>query len=412
MSNTICVIGAGIVGVSTALWLQRQGHDVILLDRDTPGQAASFGNAGLIAQWGSVPVNTPGIWRELPSMLFNPKSALFVRWQYLPKMVPWLVQFMRHANDAKAQSVTKSLHGLLYDALDQHKQLARGTAVEQWITDSKLSYIYKTRADFEASAYSWQLKRELGFIPDVFEGQDVQDQEPNLGSGIGFMAQLSGHGHILNPGEYVRNLAKVFEQNGGKFIQTAVTDFVKTNGQVTQVLTDQGALECSKIVITSGIWSKPLMQRLGLKVPLETERGYHIVFKNADGKPSHPMMAAGKFAMTPMGDDLRCAGTVELGGLDLPPSAAPLEIIRDFVKIALPNLRASETSEWMGFRPSTPDSMPLIGHITGTNIYTGFGHQHIGLTAGPKTGQILAQMIAGQPINTDYSAFDPNRYTS
>lgn len=410
MSNPICVIGAGIVGVSTALWLQRHGERVILIDRDTPGQAASFGNAGLIAQWASVPVNTPGIWRDLPSMLFNPKSALFIRWPYLPKMIPWLTQFMMNATDTKARAVTKSLHGLLYDALDQHKNLARGTTVERWIADSKFSYIYKTRADYEASQYSWNLKRELGFEPQLFHGPEVQEQEPNIGTGIQFMAQLSGHGHILNPGEYVRNLALVFEQQGGTFIQTTVTDFTKTNGQVTQVLTQQGPIDCAKVVITSGIWSKPLMQRLGLKIPLETERGYHIVFKNATGKPSHPLMAAGKFAITPMGDDLRCAGTVELGGLDLPRSTAPLNIIRDFISVALPNLSATETSEWLGFRPSTPDSMPLIGNIAGTNIFTGFGHQHIGLTAGPKTGRILAQMITNQPMNADYSAFDPNRY--
>lgn len=410
MSKPICVIGAGIVGVSTALWLQRQGERVILIDRDTPGQAASFGNAGLIAQWASVPVNTPGIWRDLPSMLLNPKSALFIRWPYLPKMIPWLTQFLLNANDAKTRAVTKSLHGLLHDALDQHKNLARGTAVETWITDSKFSYIYKTRADYEASRYSWDLKRELGFEPQLFQGAQIQEQEPNIGPGIEFMAQLSGHGHILNPGEYVRNLALVFEQNGGKFIQTTVTDFTKTNGQVTQILTHQGAIDCAKVVVTSGIWSKNLMQRLGLNIPLETERGYHIVFKNAVGKPSHPLMAAGKFAITPMGDDLRCAGTVELGGLDLPRSQAPLNVIRDFISVALPNLSSAETSEWMGFRPSTPDSMPLIGNIAGTNIFTGFGHQHIGLTAGPKTGQILAQMIKDQPINADYSAFDPNRY--
>ncbi len=411
MSNPICVIGAGIVGVSTALWLQRQGQRVILIDRDTPGQAASYGNAGLIAQWASVPVNTPGIWRDLPSMLFNPKSALFIRWKYLPKMIPWLTQFMMNATDTKARAVTKSLHGLLYDAVDQHKNLARGTPVEKWIADSKFSYIYKTRADYEASSYSWNLKRELGFEPQLFQGHEVQEQEPNLGQGIGFMAQLSGHGHILNPGEYVRNLALVFEQQGGTFIQTTVTDFTKSNGTVTAVLTEQGPIECSNVVVTSGIWSKSLMQRLGLNIPLETERGYHIMFKNASGKPSHPLMAAGKFAITPMGDDLRCAGTVELGGLDLPRSSAPLDIIRDFIKIALPNLEAQDTTEWMGFRPSTPDSMPLIGNITGTNIYTGFGHQHMGLTAGPKTGQILAQMMTNHPINADYSAFDPNRYT-
>ena len=406
----IIVIGAGICGVSTAIWLQRYGYQVILMDRGEPGMGASYGNAGLIAQWAVVPMTTPALWGNLPSLLFNPKSTFSLKWGYMPRLVPWLAKFLSQATDARARQTVSHLMPLLSDAVDQHKALSSGTPVAQWVVDSKISYVYRSQAGFEQDAYSWALRREVGLVPTILTGAQVAEEEPILGPTMQCMAVLEGQGHILNPGQYVKELCAYFVHGGGTFIQAEVQDFKKSNGKITAIHTDQGEFECDNAVVTSGIWSKPLMKRLGLSVPLEAERGYHVVYKNASILPKNPMLAAGKFGITPMGGNLRCAGTVELGGIEYGPSKRPIALIKSFVKDAFPELHYDGTEEWMGFRPSTTDSLPLIGQIAQSGIYTAFGHQHIGLTSGPKSGRMIADMIDGRVSNSDTSAFDPARF--
>ena len=409
----VIVVGAGIVGVSTAIWLQRFGHRVILMDRAAPGEGASFGNAGLIAQWAVAPVTTPGIWRDIPKYLTNPNSPLFVEWGYLPKLAPWLLQFLSNATDQKTQRIVDDLSPLLHDAVQQHRALDQGSSLEKWVRDSKLSYCYENEAAFRKDAYSWALKKRCGFEPTILTGREVQEAEPILGPAIGCLAVLEGQGHITDPGGYVKALASEFEREGGQVIRATVQAIAKSGGCVTHVGTDVGRFDCDRLVVTAGIWSKDLMRQLGLKVRLETERGYHVLFENPSEVPRNPMMnTKGKFGVNPMGMGLRCAGTVELGSHQTGPKKAPIRVLMKNVKEAFPTLTYSGTQEWMGFRPSTSDSLPLIGEIEESGIFTGFGHQHIGLTAGPKTGRLLAQMIAGQPPNIQMSPYDPARFLS
>jgi glycine/D-amino acid oxidase-like deaminating enzyme len=407
----IIIIGAGMCGVSTAIWLQRLGHAVILIDKGLPGMGASFGNAGLLAQWAVAPVTSPTLWREASKYLMDPNSPLFMKWSYFPKLIPWLAKYLSHANDAATRRIVSSQIPLVCDAVDQHKSLVRGTDLEHWVTDSKFSYAYRSKAHFDADAYTWGLKKIAGFEPTVITGAEVQGCEPILGPAIQCLAVLEGQGHILNPGQYIAELAKYFTKNGGKFIRAEVLDLHKKDGRISHIDTDKGSFECSHAVITAGIWSKDLMKKLGLKVPLETERGYHVVFENPSQMPRNPMMiTSGKFGVNPMDMGLRCAGTVELGDHHAGPSDAPIRLLMKHAKEVFPNLNYSGTQEWMGFRPSTPDSLPLIGELGRSRIYTGFGHQHVGLTAGPKTGRLIAQLIDGHTPNIDMSPYAPARY--
>ena len=408
----IIVIGAGMCGISTAIWLQRSGHAVTLMDKGAPGMGASFGNAGLLAGWAVAPVTSPTLWRDAPRLLLDPNSPLFMKWAHVPKMLPWLAQFVSHANDAATRRIVSQIP-LLSDTVDQHKSLVRGTDLERWVCDSKFSFVYKSKAHFEADSYAWSMKKLAGLSPQIVTGRAVQDCEPILGPDIQCLAVLEGQGHITNPGQYIAELAKHFVKNGGTLVQAQVRDFIKTNGRISQIETDQGTFDCSRAVITAGIWSKDLMKKLGLKVPLEAERGYHVIFENPSQVPRNPMLVvSGKFGVNPMETGLRCAGTVELGDHHAGPSKAPIELLRRHVKETFPDLTYSGTQEWMGFRPSTPDSLPLIGELGNTGIYTGFGHQHVGLTAGPKTGRLIAQMIDGNTPNVDMSPYAPARYTA
>jgi D-amino-acid dehydrogenase len=411
MRKPIIVIGAGMNGIAAAIWLQRSGHEVILMDKGKPGMGASYGNAGLIAQWAVTPVTTPDLWKSIPNYLLNPNAPFFLKWGYLPRLAPWLAKFLAKANDADARKISENLRPILCDAVDQHKSLARGTGVDKWIADSKFSYAYKTRQDFKDDAFSWEMKALAGFTPAVLTGDAVREEEPILGPAFQCLAVLEGHGHITNPGQYIQELTDYFVASGGKFIETEVRDFKKVGERIVAVETTDGTIDCDYAVLTAGIWSKDLMAKLGLKVPLETERGYHVIYENPSEMPRNPMMiTTGKFGVNPMETGLRCAGTVELGDHHADPSKQPLHLIRKYAKEAFPNLTYSGTQEWMGFRPSTPDSLPLIGELGNSGIYLGFGHQHVGLTAGPKTGRLIAQIIDGNLPNIDMAAYAPERF--
>ncbi len=409
-AQNIVVVGAGICGLSAAIWLRRAGHDVTLIDKDGPGAGASYGNAGLLAEWAIVPVSGPGIaWTGL-KYLMSRDAPLSLQWSELPRLAPWLAQFLRNSTDARTRHISTALSHLLHDSVDQHRALTRGTQAERWIASSDIGFAYPDRAAFEADAYSWELRRIAGYVPEVNEGPAVQEIEPMLGPATTCLARLKGHGHIVNPGAYLADLAKVLEEEGGTVCRAEMRDVTLVDGRIAQVLTDQGPLPCDIAVLAAGIWSEPLARKLGVRVPLVAERGFHLEFKDPSQMPKMPlMMSSGKFAVNPMQQGLRCAGMVELGSTSPDMSRGPLDLLARNVARVFPDLGYDSVEEWMGFRPSTPDSLPLIGEMGASGVFAAFGHQHIGLTGGPKTGRWVADMIGGR-ANAELQAFDANRF--
>ena len=409
----VVVIGAGIVGVSAALWLARAGRAVTLVDRLPPGQGTSYGNAGLLARSAIVPVTTPGLTLKAPRYLLDPNFPLFLRWAYLPRLLPWLVRYLSHATDAETRRIAGALLPIIGDAVEQHEALARGTGAARFLALGDYVYAYRDRAAFRADAYSWALRAEAGFVPEIVEGAGVRARDPAYGPGVGCLAVLRDHGYVRDPGGYVAALAAEVERAGGTVRQAGVRDFTFAEGRVAAVETDAGPLPCEAVILATGAWSGPLMRRLGLRIPLESERGYHVVFRGAEGGPTAPtMVAAGKFVATPMAEGLRCAGIVEFGGLEAGPSRAPFALLRREVRRAFPGLTAEGEVEWQGHRPAPSDSIPLIGEVGRTGVYAGFGHHHVGLTGGPKTGRLLAQMLTGQTPNIDMAPYAPGRFAS
>jgi len=412
MSRHVVVIGAGIVGVSTGIWLRRAGADVTIVDRAAPGTGTSHCNAGVLAACAMVPVTGPGLLAKAPGMLMNNDFPLFMRWSYLPRLLPWLAKYMSHANDADTQRIARGLNHIVADTVEQHKSLCDDLGLGSWVNESDYCFAYANRSVFENEGYTWAIRREMGFIPQIIEGQEVRDYEPSLSDDITCMAIMKDHGFIRSPGGYVQALAAAFEQMGGTIRQAEVKDFDLAGGKVCAVQTTQGAIACDDVVLATGVWSKPMMKKLGLNIPLETERGYHIVFENATGGPSRPvMLASGKFVATPMDQGLRCAGIVEFGGLDAGPSKAPFALLQRQAARAFPHLKATSEIEWLGHRPAPSDSLPLIGQVGETRVFTAFGHHHIGLTGGPKTGRLVAGLITGVPVNTDLAPYHPQRFS-
>lgn len=412
MTKTVAIIGAGIVGVSTAIWAQRAGMKVILIDRDGPAAGTSFGNGGVLASSSVVPVSTPGLMRKAPGMLFDPKQPLFLKWSYLPKLLPYLIKYLGHANAEDARKRAEAMAPIVGDSLADHQALAEGTGAERWIVPSDYLFIYNNRAHYDGDAFGWGVRKDLGFAWDEMEETDFRAYDPVFGPELKFAAKLGDHGRISDPGAYVKALAAHAEAEGAQFIRADVSDIVRENGKVTGIRAGGETIPCDSAVVATGAWSGPLAKALGVSVPLESERGYHIELWEPNIVPRAPVMiASGKFVITPMEGRLRLAGIVEFGGLDAKPSRAPFDLLETFGKAALPGLRWSEKTEWMGHRPAMADSTPMIGEVPGiAGAYLGFGHDHVGLTGGPKTGRLLGQMLAGTPPNIDMSPYSPARY--
>ncbi len=410
-AKKIIVVGAGIVGAASAIWLRRAGHDVTLIDKGDPGMGASYGNGCILAACSVVPVTAPGLITKGPRYLLDPNFPLFMRWSYAPKLVPWLMRYLSHANAKDTRRIAQGLSTIVGDSLEQHQALTRGTRAEKWVQESEYNFVYQDRAAFDADAFVWELRREAGFVPDLIQGPAIQEKEPILSPDVGLLAVNKNHGFILNPASYVQDLVAVLTEEGGTFRQAEVRDFDLSGGQVSAVLTDQGRLDCDHAVLAAGVWSKPLMGKLGIHVPLEAERGYHVVYHNPSVTPNAPMMlTSGKFVATAMDQGLRCAGVVEFGGLVDKKSNAPLNLLRKKVREVFPTLTADSEEDWLGFRPAPSDSLPLVGQIGQTGVFTAFGHHHIGLTGGPKTGRMVADMISNVPQNADTRPFAPDRF--
>jgi len=408
----VAIIGAGIVGISCALNLQRLGLKVTVFDREGPAAGTSFGNGGVLASCGVVPVNAPGLGKNAPAMLLDRDSPLFLRWSYLPKMLSWLLRYSANANPKQTRHVARALTTILHDSLEQHQALASGTGAEKWLKATDYVFFYEDRKAFEKDAYGWGLRKEMGFNWQELEGDEVNDYDPIFQGTRNFAVRFKNHGIITDPGKYVTALADHFQNQGGKLVIAEVDDVLLEDGKVRAVQTTAGEIACSDVVLAAGVWSKPLAEKLGLKVPMETERGYHIELINPSVMPRSPiMLVSGKFVITPMEGRIRCAGIVEFGGLKAPASNGPIELLKRQIHAAIPGIKYDRIEEWMGHRPAPVDSIPFIGPIRMVpGAWTAFGHHHIGLTGGPKTGRMLADMIIGQPGNHDMQPYEPSRF--
>lgn len=410
--KTVAIVGAGIIGVSAAVQLQRDGHDVILIDRDGPGEGTSHGNGGVLASCSIVPVTGPGLWKKAPRMLLDPSQPLFMRWGYFPKLVPWLLKYMGHANAEDTRRIAAALMPIVGDSLTDHQQMAAGTGAERHLKASDYTFVYNNRAHFNEDAFGWGLRKQHGFKWDELEGQAFRDYDDVFAPEFGFGARLEGHGTITDPGQYVKDLAAHVEANGGRIIKASVEDFVRENGHITGLRASGETIPCDEMILATGPWSKELAAKLGISVPLEAERGYHLELLEPSAMPKAPVMvAAAKCVVTPMEGRIRIAGIVEFGGMEAGASKGPLNLLRKNARRILPGVTWKDEVEWVGFRPAPADSIPVIGAVPGLKgAYTGFGHHHIGLTGGPKTGRLLAQMISGKTPNIDMSVYSPERY--
>lgn len=411
-ANTIGIVGGGIVATATALSLVRQGYTVTMIDPQQAERAASYGNAGCLNPSSVVPVNIPGLISKAPRMILNPNSPLFLRWSYLPKLLPWIIPYLSHCRNSEALRISEGLAALISDGPSEHESLSNGTAAAKYLHAAEYVHVYDDVTSFEADKYAWSLRTHSGIEWELIEGDAYKRMEPALAHRSYCAVRLPGHGFISDPGRYVAALTDSFRELGGTVIEDEAVDFVFDNDAAGVILRSEERVDFTTLVIAAGAWSARLTKKLGLSVPLESERGYHVEYIEPSVMPTRPtLFATGKFVATPMDGRLRCAGLVEFGGLDMPPSKAPIEFIKRQVREIFPDLRYKETRTWQGHRPALTDSLPIIGRLPNRkNVILAFGHHHVGLTSGPKTGRIVADLVAGKDPGIDLAPYRADRF--
>ena len=408
----VIVVGGGMVGIATAIWLQRAGQQVTLIDMAEPTERASYGNAWVLASSSVLPVTMPGLLAKLPKMVLNPNEPIFVRWPYLPKLLPWAMRYLSHGNEAEARRIASAMAPIIGNSLDDHLSLTEGTIAQRHIKPCDFAILFKDRKDFEGSKLGFDIRRDLGFKWDEHEGAARDAYDSLFPQNYGFLAALGKHGRVTDPGAYLADLHEHFVSAGGTFLQDEVTSITHENGVLNGVVTQNGPLKASAIAITAGAWSPLVTKTLGVKIPVEAESGYHLEFWNASHMPKSPTLVPGfKFILSPMEGRLRVAGGVEFGGLNNKGQDAPFAALKRGVDQILPNLTYTKETRWMGHRPAPTDSIPIIDELPNIKgVFLGFGHQHVGLTGSARTGQILANMIAGSGANIDLRPYRVSRF--
>ncbi len=412
-TTSVVVIGAGIVGAATALALQRDGHEVTLIDREGPAAGASFGNAGAVVNGSCAPTAMPGIIFDVLKMIGRPLSPLTVRPSYLPELLSWLISFLGESRRSRVLRNSVHLYALSSRAAAGWRTLTDNTSLSNLLQEVGWLKVYESDQAFAATAHARSLMDSLGTPYEVLEQNDILELEPELAPIFPHAIFQRDSLHIVNPGRMVNGMVELLLQGGGQFRQFNASRIEITNyGIRLNDTTEQ--ISADKVVIAAGAWSKTLAHQLGDFIPLEAERGYHLMLPIADNAVlKRPVLNADKsFVLSPMETGLRLTSQVEFAGLTAPPDFRRVRSLLPLVERMLPGkLRLDEQSVWMGHRPSLPDSLPVLGFATKTNkVVYAFGHQHLGMTMGPASALIVADLIAGRQSAIDLAPYRANRF--
>jgi D-amino-acid dehydrogenase len=412
--HDITVVGGGIVGICCALALTETGMSVLLLDRDTPGQGASFGNAGVISPWSVVPQSMPGLWRNIPAWLLKSDGPIAVKPSYFPRLMPWVVRFLSQGRLDRVQAISQAMAALNHDNVSLYRQLLDGTGHEGLIRDCHYVHAFRQSQQANLNGLGYSLRRDHGAEQELIDQQQLRELEPALSSDFKAAILIKNQARTLSPGRIGDVLMEKFLANGGEFRQTRIDRLQPGADGSWEINTEDGNLSAKQVVVSAGAWSRELLKPLGLDVPLEAERGYHLGFVDPGVELNNSVMDMDlKIVASSMEQGIRAAGTAEFSGLNSLPNAKRIASLHRCVKSMLPDLDTRQASDWTGIRPSLPDSLPCIGRVDRhLGLYTAFGHSHYGLMMAPKTAQIIADLVSGKPSAIDLTPYRLERFLS
>lgn len=411
VNTDVAIVGAGIVGVCCALSLLSRGYKVHLIDQAEPGEGASHGNAGVISPWSFIPQALPGIWKQVPGWLADPQGPLKVRWRDSGQIAPWAARFFREAGDKRYPKNADAMARLVAPCIDTYRAFLKDADAGELIRDSALLSLIRGELPSMDSP-AWQLRADRGASIRLIDRNELNEIEPAVGSNYSGAVMLSGQARALSPGRLCKALAKEATRLGATFTLSAVSA-VRSNAQgLAEIAMGENQLLARHVVLAAGAWSVKLLEPLGFRVPMVGERGYHLEFTQPGITLNHSVMdPQTKFIVSSMQDGVRAAGTSEFARLGVQPNYQRADVLAAHTQYMLPDINTKEVSQWMGTRPSFPDSLPAIGPLPmAKNIIAAFGHSHWGMSMAPGTGLLVADMISDTQPFTDPQAYRPDRF--
>lgn len=407
----IGVIGGGITGISAALFLRRDGHDVTVFEPGDPGAGTSSGNAGVVSTGGIVPTATPDILMRVPQMLLDPHGPLSVRWRYLPRIAPWLLSMLRNGTPARVEANARAKAALLDHAYDAYRMLLAHTGTDSLMRQTGSLAVYETERGWRRAQWILDLMRRCDRNFEVLTQDELRRMEPALAPIFPHAYYLPDNASLPHPGKLVTELHEAFRRNGGVIVERQVVRIADIDGRAGRLVTEDGPEDFDAAVIAAGAWSKHLLKRLGIRVLLDAERGYHVMLPLPENAPTRPVnVVEDTIFLSPMEHGLRLTAGVELAGTEAPPDYTRVRRMIGRAARVIPGLRREEQSAWLGFRPSTPSSVPHLGRAPGhDNVYCAFGGGHVGMTLGPVSGRIVADLVAGRDPGIDLSPYAVDR---
>ena len=409
----VTIIGAGIVGICSALSLLERGASVRIIDRTGPAEATSYGNAGVISPWSCIPQSLPGTWRILPKALLDPQGPLRIDWRYLPAFIPWALRFLKAGRADEVEKIADAMDVLNRPNVELYRRHLAGTGKEHLLQDSYYLQVHRKplAIDREDLAYRHRAKRDAPM--EIIDGEQLREIEPALSSDYQSALVIKDQARALSPGELGKALAEKARAMGAEFKQLDVKSVRPREDGGWRIETAEQDLVAAKLLIAAGPWSTQLLKPLGIDLPLAFERGYHLECRNSGVELKHSIMdLEKKFVTSAMAPGIRSAGTAEFARLDTPPDMRRAEMLKPLTRAMLPEINTDDSTSWMGTRPSFPDSLPCIGPLPGyPNLHGAFGHSHYGLGMAPMTGEIIAGLLTARPPNIDLTPFRANRFS-
>ena len=394
----VVVVSAGVVGTAVALELRRRGAQVTLVDRDAPGSGCSAGNSGALSPGSVAPLALPGVLTSVPGMLKDSESPLYLPLAYLPVALPWLLRFVGSARPDRVAEAARQLDAIHRGAIELHERMTRAIGVPELFLRHGHLHLYPDEAALAKDGTGWRLRAEYGYRAEKLDRAGIEALEPLAPPRYRIGMYLADHATILNPRRYVEAMARAFAATGGSVQRLDVTALRRVDGGGWSVQAGSQALRCDDVVVAAGAWSRALLDPLGVRLPLESQRGYHVQFAGGRDVVSRTVVLADrKVFVTPMEDGLRAGGTVEIGGLARPPDPRRSAVLERIVRESFPGLRDLSCGTWMGHRPCMPDSVPRIGPAPNQpGLWLAVGHGHLGLTDSLPTALRISDAMLGR----------------
>ncbi|UDY82883.1 NAD(P)/FAD-dependent oxidoreductase [Vibrio diabolicus] len=413
---TVAVVGAGVVGLCTALEAQRHGLQVTLLDKGLPGEGASFGNAGYLATELIDPLATKKTLAAAPRMWMDPKGPLALPWKYLPQALPWLARFVRSASSARVEASRQALYQLNQAAVPAWQRCLADIGAEEYLVPSGYLLVWESENKLDEAKTHAAYLAQWDIESVLLQGAQLREKEPELAETVSHALFFPNACRVKDPYLLSKQLFAVFQARGGCFEQTEVSEILPQENAVGVVTaTSQSRFE--HVVLCTGAWGKPLLEQTGISVPLEAERGYHLTIETADMETpplQHPIGSAErKFVMSPLASGLRVVGITEIGGLRLPEFTRRFNVLRHHSRQLLPRLNnpALKVSEWMGHRPTLSDSLPVIDqHPRHPRLLFAFGNQHLGLTQAAISAELVISLLRQVEPEFDVKPYRVDRF--